>query len=71
LAKSERVAFLRTAASRLMTFALGRELSPTDQCTVDEITERVTTSGSHFNDLVLEVIRSRQFQYYQWSGTES
>ncbi len=71
LATSEGEAFVRTAAARLMTFALGRELSPTDRCTVDEIAERVNSSGGHFKDLVLEVIRSRQFQYYQWSGIES
>ena len=71
LATSEREAFVRTATARLMTFALGRELSPTDRCTVDEIAERVSESGGHFKDLVLEIVRSRQFQYYQWPGIES
>ncbi len=71
LATSEREAFVRTATARLMTFALGRELSPTDRCTVDEIAERVSATGGHFKDLVLEIVRSRQFQYYQWPGIES
>ncbi len=71
LASSERESFVRTATARLMTFALGRELSPTDRCTVDEITERASASGGRFRDVVLEIVGSRQFQFYQWNGNDS
>lgn len=70
LATSERESFVRTTVSRLLAFALGRELSPTDRCSVDEIADRVQANGGRFQDIVGEVVRSRQFQYYQWSGVE-
>ncbi len=71
LATSEGQSFIRTAAARLMTFAIGRELSPTDRCSVDEISLRVSDQGGKFEDLVLEIVNSRQFQFYQWTGIES
>ncbi len=68
LGSSERRAFARTAVQRLLTFALGRELSPDDRCTVDEIVETAAARDYRFVDLVLAVVNSRPFQYYEWSG---
>lgn len=67
LGKSESAAFARTVTERLLTFALGRELTPADRCTVDEIVQKTSGSQHRFIDLVLEVVQSRPFQYYEWS----
>ncbi len=65
LGRSEREAFARTATERLLTFALGRELSPSDRCVVDGIVQRTAENDHRVVDLVWEVIQSRPFQYYQ------
>lgn len=64
LAKSEVENFAGVVAERLMTFALGRELSPDDRCTVTEIVENTLQNDFKWEDLILEVVHSRQFQYY-------
>jgi hypothetical protein len=65
LGRSERQAFARTATERLLTFALGRELSPSDRCVVDGIVQRTAENDHRVVDLVWEVVQSRPFQYYQ------
>ncbi len=67
LGKTETEAFARTAVDRLLTFALGRQLTPTDRCTVDAIVERTAPEGHRIQDLILEVVRSRPFRYYDWT----
>jgi hypothetical protein len=69
LGNTESEAFARTAVRQLMTFALGRELIPSDCCTVDEIVERTAKQGHRFMDLILEVVKSKPFQYYDWVET--
>ncbi len=66
LADSERVAFARTATERLLTFAIGRELTPGDRCTIDEIVQKTQQNDYRMIDLILEVVRSRPFQSYDW-----
>ncbi len=66
LGKTEKEAFARTAVDRLLTFALGRQLTPTDRCTVDAIVEKTAAGGYRIQDLILEVVRSRPFRYYEW-----
>jgi hypothetical protein len=67
LGKTESEAFARTVVERLLTFALGRELTPTDRCTVDEIVVNTKKQNHRFIDLILEVAKSRPFQFYDWS----
>jgi mono/diheme cytochrome c family protein len=64
LAEGDVENFAGVVVERLMTFALGRELSPTDRCTVAEIVENAEENGFKWVDLILEVVRSPQFQYY-------
>ncbi len=64
LADGEVKNFAGAVVERLLTFALGRELSPSDRCTVDEIVEKTSESDFRWVDLITEVVRSRQFQYY-------
>ena len=69
LGQSERDAFARTLIERLLTFALGRELTPADRCTVEDIADRTAKDDYRFQDIVQEIVRSRPFQYYEWTGT--
>jgi hypothetical protein len=71
LGKTEAEAFARTAVERLLTFAIGRELTPDDRCTVDAIVEATAADGHRLQDLILEVVRSRPFGYYQWTQIPS
>ncbi len=66
LGKTESAAFAQTVVRRLMTFALGRELTPADRCTVDEIVASTADREHRFVDLVMEVVKSRPFQFYDW-----
>ncbi len=70
LGETEVEAFARTVVHRLMTFALGRELTPADRCAVDEIVQKTSQTNHRFADLVLEVVNSRPFQYYDWAEPE-
>ena len=67
LGKTEAEAFARTAVERLLTFAIGRELTPDDRCTVDAIVDATAGHGHRLQDLILEVVRSRPFRYYEWT----
>ncbi len=67
LGRSEQKAFADTATKRLLTFALGRELKPSDRCVVDEIVNRCAETDYRVADLITEVIQSRPFQYYEWT----
>lgn len=69
LSQTEQAAFARTVTHRLMTFALGRELTPTDRCVVDEIVAKTAEKDYRLSDLVLQVVQSRPFQYYEWSAS--
>jgi hypothetical protein len=66
LGKTESEAFARTVVGKLMTFALGRELMPSDRCTVDEIIKRTAKQEYRFIDVILEIVNSRPFLYYDW-----
>ena len=65
LSKTEQDAFAKTTIERLLTFAIGRELTPLDRCTVDEIADKTRKKGYRWKDLILEIAKSRPFQYYQ------
>ncbi len=64
LAEHESEGFAGVVVERLMTFALGREMSPGDRCTVAEIVKETAENNYRWIDLILEVVRSDQFQYY-------
>ncbi len=70
LGKTEREAFARTVTERLLTFAIGRELSPSDRCVVDEIVLKTRDKDHRMADLILAVVKSRPFQYYDWQSPQ-
>lgn len=57
--------FVRGAAEKLLTYALGRELDARDQPSVREIMRVARPGGFRFGDVVLAVVRSVPFQMRQ------
>ncbi len=54
--------FARTLTEKMLIYALGRGLERYDRPTINEITNRMETSGYGFQTLVREVVRSLPFQ---------
>jgi hypothetical protein len=59
---SKRELFLRTATEKLMTYALGRSLTPADQPTVREIMRASASDDYSFSAIVLALVASAPFQ---------
>ncbi|MEM9826960.1 MAG: DUF1592 domain-containing protein [Planctomycetota bacterium] len=64
LAASESENFAKTVTQRLLTFAIGRELRPSDRCHVDKIVAEAAGEGYRLSDLVRGVVFSPPFQQY-------
>jgi hypothetical protein len=60
---ARRPQFYRTLTRKLLTFALGRGLEPSDECTVDQLVADLTAQGGHLSTLVVGIARSRPFQF--------
>ncbi len=52
----------RCMVRKLFTYALGRGPEPTDQCTLDRLTERFVRSGHVFKDLMVGIVTSEAFR---------
>lgn len=65
LRKTESARFASTAAEKLLGFAIGRELSPTDRCVVEQIVGLTEANDYPLADLVKQVVASRPFQYFE------
>ena len=59
---ARREAFARCLAGKLLTYALGRGLGPSDRCAVDEIVSKLGEGGGRFSSLVAAVVESRPFR---------
>lgn len=70
LGSTEKEAFARTITERLITFSLGRELTPADRCTVEAIVDSTSKGQYRLVDLIVEVVQSQPFQSYQWIGPQ-
>lgn len=62
--------FVNTAASRLLTFALGRELHFEDRCAVEEIVEKSAKDQHRFSRLATEVVLSPAFRSHTLEGKQ-
>lgn len=62
--------FVNTAAQRLLTFALGRELRFEDRCVVDEIVEASAKENHRFSRLATEVVLSSAFRSHTLEGKQ-
>ncbi len=54
--------FVRNVTVKMLTYSLGRGLEPSDDPAVDAIARDVKSSDYRFSALVLDVVKSRQFQ---------
>jgi hypothetical protein len=54
--------FVHNVTVKMLTYSLGRGLEPSDDSTVDAISRDVKSSSYRFSALVLDVVKSRQFQ---------
>ncbi len=54
-------AFVRTITLRLLTFALGRQMSGYDEVVIDDITDAVIANGCHLDDLLQRIVTSYPF----------
>ncbi|WP_146518786.1 DUF1592 domain-containing protein [Stieleria varia] len=70
LSQSEQTAFSKTLTRRLLTFAIGRELAPTDRCVIDQIMENTREDNHRLVDLITQVVLSRPFRF-QTPATEN
>jgi len=57
----EKVRFVRALAAHLLTFALGRELTPADSPALDEIAQQVSTQEYRMKALIKTVVQSEPF----------
>jgi hypothetical protein len=54
--------FVHNVTVKMLTYSLGRGLEASDDASVDAISRDVESSGYRFSALVLDVVKSRQFQ---------
>jgi hypothetical protein len=54
--------FYRGVTEKLMTYALGRGLEPSDAPTIDAITDRLLNEGGKFSTLLTAIVESPAFQ---------
>ena len=59
--KKEKEAFSRTVTRKLLTYALGRGLSPYDRCIIDDITQKMKKEDFRFETLVTSIVTSKPF----------
>jgi hypothetical protein len=55
--------FTRCLTEKLLTYALGRGLLPSDACAVEHIVRRVTADGHRFSALVIAMVQSEPFRH--------
>jgi hypothetical protein len=62
LLRSEPGKFRRCLAEKLLTYALGRGIEPSDHCSVDAVGKSAADNGDTFAALILAVVKSDPFQ---------
>jgi mono/diheme cytochrome c family protein len=60
--KEKKPEYIKTLSERMLTYALGRGLTPADRCVIDEIRRRVTNDGYRATALVEAIVRSEPFR---------
>ena len=71
LSEQKRDLFVRAFTSKLLTYALGRELSSADRCAVEAIIARATKNNFRFSAFVDGVVESVPFIYTNKEGSKS
>lgn len=63
LLKNNKKQFTESAASKLLTYALGRDLTPYDRQVVKEISEKIYEDNGSIHTAIIEVVKSYPFNY--------
>jgi len=58
---SRKDTFVRTITKRMMTFALGRQMSGYDDVVIDDMSDAVIANGYHLDELVQRIVTSYPF----------
>lgn len=57
--------FKTCVMKKMMTYAIGRSMTPQDQCSLEYLGKENVVAGKTFTDLVMAVVMSPQFQFNQ------
>ncbi len=68
--KSQSKQFVQGFSEKLLTFALGRGLTPTDRCSLDTIGQAAAKDSYKFSALVSEIVRSEPFRLKRSEGAK-
>lgn len=60
--KGKQQEFCRCLTEKMLTYAVGRGMQPSDRCGIDQIVETVAKDGNKFQSLILQVVKSDPFQ---------
>ncbi len=60
--KSKGESFIRSLTEKMLVYAIGRGLRPSDRCFVDEIVRKTRRDGDRFSSLVRAIVESPPFQ---------
>ena len=63
--------FVHNVAVKMFTYALGRGLEHSDNAAVDSIVQDMKTNNYRFSALVLDVVKTKQFQMRTPEATKS
>jgi hypothetical protein len=62
--------FARCLAEKMLIYALGRELTRADRCTVDKVVEGVDKENYRFSALIIEIVKSDPFRKRRPEGAK-
>jgi mono/diheme cytochrome c family protein len=60
--KEKKSEYIKTLSERMLTYALGRGITPVDRCAIDEIRRKVASDGYRAAALVEAIVRSEPFR---------
>jgi hypothetical protein len=63
--------FVHALSERLLTYALGRGIEPSDRCTVDAVADHVAANGYRFSALVSGIVTSDAFRLRRPEGANA
>ena len=66
--KEREADFARCLTEKMLTYALGRGLLPSDHCAVERIAARLAASGHRFSTLAVAIVQSDPFRKHSSKG---
>lgn len=60
--------FIRTFATKMLTYAIGRGMTASDECSIDEIVKKTKAGGYKFQAMVNAIVQSEPFRMRRGDG---